>query len=178
MGNERWLNIRFGERLKNERDARGWSQPHLVELLEAQGISWHTSTIAKIEGGKRSVRIVEAVALADVFELPLDALLGRAVGPADADLAVALRVLRDDAKRSSDQALDVGREIKQQVRSITSSFEFDGAEELRKLADIACRRLDSAYSAVFEVADQTDDVLRAMTSSTRKSPRKTKAVKA
>lgn len=178
MGNERWLNMRFGERLKAERDARGWSQPHLVELLEAQGISWHVSTVAKIEGGNRAVRIIEAVAMADVFGVPLDTLMGRTVGPADADLTVALRVLRDTAQHSADQALDVGREIKQQARTIVGSFEFDAIEDLRKLADTACRRLDSAYSAVFDLAQHTDDVLRAKAAATRKSPRAAKAVKA
>lgn len=175
MSNEGWLNKRFGERLKAEREARGWSQPQFAELLLAQGVTpMHATTIAKIEAGKRSVRIVEAVGMADVFEVPLDTLMGRSVGPADAAFQVALRVLRDSAKRSADQSLDIARDIGQQVRHVSTSFEFDASIELQKLAEAACRSLDGAYDAVEELAQYTDDVLRQKASAERKQPRKAK----
>ena len=41
----------------------------------------HATTIAKIEAGSRSVRINEAVGIADLFEVSLDTLLGRKSGP-------------------------------------------------------------------------------------------------
>ena len=82
MSKERWLDLRFGERLKAEREARGWSQPHFAELLEAQGVTpMHATTVAKIESGKRSVRVVEALGMAEVFDVSIDSLMGRTLGP-------------------------------------------------------------------------------------------------
>jgi hypothetical protein len=40
----------------------------------------HPTTVAKIEAGDRSVRINEAVGIADLFEVSLDSLLGRKLG--------------------------------------------------------------------------------------------------
>lgn len=114
---EKLFNKRFGERVKAERQARGWTQPYMAELLETHGIPMGVTTVTKIEGGSRPVRIVEAVGMADVFGVSVDALMGR--GPSDDDLAFALRVLRDNARRSSGQALEDAYDIR--GRHVTSS---------------------------------------------------------
>lgn len=137
----------------------------------------HATTVAKIESGKRSVRVVEALGMAEVFDVSIDSLMGRTLGPADAELTLALRVLRDSARRSADQAIDLRFEIQRQVRSIVSAFDFDRSEELGKLADAAHRRLGSAYDAVEELASRTEDVLSAKAKATRKTPRLAKAVR-
>lgn len=179
MGNQKWSDHLFGERVKRARADRSWSQADMAKLLADKGVQpMHATTVAKIEAGDRSVRINEAVGIADLLGVSLDTLVGRTTGPADADLAFALRVLRDSARRSADEALDLARDIRLQARTITSNFEFDGNGELDKLADTACRRLDSAYSAVFDLADHTDDVLRTKTTAVRKQPEKARAVKA
>ena len=59
-------------RIKFERTQRGWSQAYLADLL-----SVHPTTIAKIEAGDREVKISELDAMADTFDLSVDALLGR-----------------------------------------------------------------------------------------------------
>jgi transcriptional regulator with XRE-family HTH domain len=178
MGTSKWSDKLFGDRIKRGRSDRGWSQAEMAKLLVHNDIQpMHATTIAKIEAGDRSVRINEAMGIADLFGVTLDTLMGRAEGPQAADLAFALRVLRDGARRSSDQALDVSFEIKQQASHIATDFDFDGVEDLQKLADAACRRLASAYDAVEELALHTDALLRAKTASSRKPPKMAKAVR-
>src|SRR4051794_16407878 len=77
MGTGKWTEDYFRKRLKSERDSRGWTQREMEKLLSDRGIPMHWTTIAKIEKGDRSVRIDEAAAIADLFELSLDSLMGR-----------------------------------------------------------------------------------------------------
>jgi transcriptional regulator with XRE-family HTH domain len=67
---------RFGQRLRALREERGMSQQALVTLLCELGItSWHQTTVGKVEVGTRPVRLVEALAVAAVFDLTVDELL-------------------------------------------------------------------------------------------------------
>ena len=84
----------FSKRLRAEREQRGWSQADMAERLSDKDIPMHWTTIAKIEAGDRSVRIAEAVGIADLFEVSLDALLGRSVEPKN-DERYAARALHD-----------------------------------------------------------------------------------
>lgn len=161
MGMQKWSDSQFGERVKRARGDRGWSQPEMANRLREAGIEpMHTTTLAKIEAGVRSVRINEAAGIADLLGISLDALLGRAAGPADNDLQFALRVLRDSARASSEQALDVAHDLDEQVRHITATFAFDDVDEIKRLAAKAKKRLDSAYDAVEELALLGDEILR------------------
>jgi transcriptional regulator with XRE-family HTH domain len=95
MGSEKWTDKHFGKRVKNERDHRGWSQADMAKKLSDHGIQpMHPTTVAKIEAGERSVRINEAVGIADLFEISLDSLLGRKPR-AERDLEYALGALLD-----------------------------------------------------------------------------------
>ena len=62
----------------------------------------HATTVAKIEAGSRSVRINEAVAIADLFGVSLDSLLGRKPGT-QRDLHYALGALLDAVYMSQTQ---------------------------------------------------------------------------
>lgn len=78
MGNQSVLEEQFRKRLRELREERGWSQDQLANMLHDKGFDWLIkTTISKIEAGKRNVRIDEAVAIADLFQLPLDVLLSR-----------------------------------------------------------------------------------------------------
>ena len=68
--------------MRRERKSRGLSLAQLAKLLQAKGIKRiYPTTIAKIEYGERPAKLDEAIALADVFGVSLDALVGRsAVG--------------------------------------------------------------------------------------------------
>lgn len=71
---------RFVARMRQEREARGWSQADLAAKLRQHGLNLHPATITKIEARDsprpRSVRLEEAVAISDLLGVPLDQLLG------------------------------------------------------------------------------------------------------
>ncbi len=69
---------RLAERLKLEREARGWS---LADLAERSGVS--RGAISKIERGESSPTAGLLVRLADAFDLTIASLLARAEGGAD-----------------------------------------------------------------------------------------------
>jgi transcriptional regulator with XRE-family HTH domain len=62
---------RFGEIVRGWRQDRNWSQEDVAERLRHQGFEMHQTTVAKIERGARPLRVAEATALAEVFEMPI-----------------------------------------------------------------------------------------------------------
>ncbi|CAM3752993.1 helix-turn-helix domain-containing protein [Smaragdicoccus niigatensis] len=82
----------FRKRIRTERERRKWSQPQLAVLIEGKGIPMHTTAIAKIEAGRREVRIDEASAMADLFGLSVDTLLGRSSDESEADRYALVRL--------------------------------------------------------------------------------------
>jgi transcriptional regulator with XRE-family HTH domain len=69
----------FGQRVRAERESRGWTQADLAQRLAGEGIHLHPSAIAKIEDRAarrpRMIRLDEARALATVFGISLDQML-------------------------------------------------------------------------------------------------------
>jgi transcriptional regulator with XRE-family HTH domain len=82
MDNESRAATRFRQRVKAERNRRGWTQTELAEKLSASGIHAQWSSIAKLESGARGVRLDEAAAIADIFGTSLETLMGRRARPA------------------------------------------------------------------------------------------------
>ncbi|GLP83639.1 helix-turn-helix domain-containing protein [Mycobacterium antarcticum] len=74
----------FSSTLKREREARNWTLAHLAKLLCDKGLSMYPSTLAKMEaaGRRREVKVDELVAIAEVFGLSVDTLVGRTLRPA------------------------------------------------------------------------------------------------
>lgn len=102
MANDDAVSVRFREKLKDARLAKGWTQAQLAAELTSRGVPAGWSVIAKIEAGSRGVQIGEAAAIADAFGTSVDQLLGRRARPA-ADRAFLLRQLHQslaDAARS------------------------------------------------------------------------------
>lgn len=56
-------------RIQRLREARQRSQGRLVEELVQQGFDMHQTTVAKLEAGKRPLRVAELMALAAIFEI-------------------------------------------------------------------------------------------------------------
>lgn len=70
------VNDRFRRNLKSFREQAGWNQPELARKMVAQG--WPTysqMTVKRTEEGDRAVPLAEAVGLAEVFGVKMDALL-------------------------------------------------------------------------------------------------------
>lgn len=62
---------RFGEVVRGWRQSRGWSQEEVAEKLRHQGFEMHQTTITKIERGTRPLRVAEASAIAQIFDMPV-----------------------------------------------------------------------------------------------------------
>ncbi len=154
------MEARFRERVKRERDRRKWSQADLANLLSDKGIKGiYPTTIAKVESGERAVRIDEAAALADLFEVSLDALMGRRPGVQTNELAFQLRLLRDAARQSSQQVWASMETIREQLEELPG--EFDGADMLQELGDDTWRNfLHPAYDALMRLVDLSQELLR------------------
>ncbi|GGK64053.1 helix-turn-helix transcriptional regulator [Ornithinimicrobium pekingense] len=60
------------ERLVQWRERRGWTQTDLArELRNRYGLPFHQQTVQRVESGVRPVRLNEAYAIAQLFELEL-----------------------------------------------------------------------------------------------------------
>ncbi len=103
MGKRKWTDDHFSNRLKTEREQRGWSQAEMAKMLRDNGIEpMHWTTVAKIEKGTRSVRIDEAAGIADLFGTSVDVMLGRGAKQR-VDLIHTLSAVVDTAYRSATQ---------------------------------------------------------------------------
>jgi transcriptional regulator with XRE-family HTH domain len=145
------VEARFRERVKQERERRKWSQADLSKMLSDKGIKGiYPTTIAKIESGERAVRIDEATALADLFEVSLDALLGRASGAQRNELTYTLRVLADTARDSSRQVGATMETIREQLEELPRDF--DGADRLQRIgSDTWSTHLYAALEALIRL---------------------------
>lgn len=63
----------IGERIKQKREERGWSQSELARRMQDAGWATHYQmTISRSEDGKRSVGLDEAVSLCGILAVTLD----------------------------------------------------------------------------------------------------------
>ncbi|MEV7768303.1 helix-turn-helix transcriptional regulator [Microbacterium sp. NPDC086615] len=58
------------DKFRMMREERGWSQKDLADEVNRYGLDFHQSTIAKLEGHKRPLRVAEMFALSYVFRMP------------------------------------------------------------------------------------------------------------
>jgi transcriptional regulator with XRE-family HTH domain len=65
----------LGQRVRAFREARGWTQEELARKMKDLGFTWYQSTAAKTENSARPIRVNEAAALADLFEVRIDDLV-------------------------------------------------------------------------------------------------------
>ena len=143
--------FRFRKQLRVEREHRGWSQGQLATLLSRKGFPFHASTIAKIEAGDRSVGIAEAVAVAELFEVPLDSLLGRKPR-AERDLADALGALMDAVYTSRTELQRTARSLRDRLEDIPADF--GGHDTLAGHGREVFGHLDTAREVLGKLEDQ------------------------
>jgi transcriptional regulator with XRE-family HTH domain len=62
---------RFGQVVRQRREAYGWTQAELADRVNDFELSWHQSTVNKVETGLRPVTWDEAVVLAPVLGFSL-----------------------------------------------------------------------------------------------------------
>lgn len=137
--------------MKQERGARGWSQADLSKVLQDRGLEHiYPTTVAKIESGERAVRIDEATAIADLFDVSVDALLGRKVRPGN-DLAYILRGVLNTARQSAEQTAAIADALEASFIDL-DALKFNGREELENEVVRAQRALREAQVAFSNVA--------------------------
>lgn len=140
----------FRKRLRAERERRKWSQAHMAKLLSAKGIEVHPTTIAKMEAGDRSARIDEVAAIADLFEVSLDTLLGRSTAP-QSDRIYALRALIDAARQASWQVSVIESTLRDRVAELAALGPRGFMKSTATRCERACDALTEADTALDEV---------------------------
>lgn len=136
----------------------------MADKLSDKGIApMHATTIAKIEAGSRSVRINEAVGIADLFEVSLDSLLGRKQLTQDEELAQDLRVLHGLADRYITELRVMTVEVQRRVPEaglggIPDEF-VDDVRELGSDSDRLWRAMEDATEHLAELSKGAAKIL-------------------
>jgi len=87
----RWLPLAaeelFAAHVRTEREKRKWTQAKLASQLKRRDVPISQSGIAKLERAdnetRRPIRLVEAAAIADLFEMSVDEMIGTVVPESD-----------------------------------------------------------------------------------------------
>ncbi len=137
------------------RTARNYSQRAFAERLTNKGMRVDASAVSRIEKGTRSVRLVEAMTIAEVLDVPLDFLTSGARTPAQqlkhlrTDVNLRLDVVRDElasAAGSIDDLLNYLADHPELLPEVSGEGEGDDGED-RPAASVEdyvngiCRRI-------------------------------------
>jgi transcriptional regulator with XRE-family HTH domain len=142
----------FRKRIANLRNERDWSQAEVAKKLTAMGIdNMHNTTVAKIEAGDREIKLDEAAALANLFGLSVDSLLGRSQG-AHQDLLYALGALEDAVFTSRNELDRVSKSLQERLHEIPADYE--GYESLAQPVREFSSRLKAARVALDKLVDR------------------------
>jgi transcriptional regulator with XRE-family HTH domain len=157
MGKQGRVGDRFRLRLKAERERRGWSQADVARALSSRKVpNTHATTIAKIEWGDRGVRVDELSALADLFGMSVDALIGH--GSSGTDLVWAASKLTTNAQRMVAGMEDLRRRIADDLQDVQHYASFSGQSvpirQLIAAADIALQIMADAKGALLMLAEE------------------------
>ncbi len=115
----------------------------MAKQLVDRGYDWfYPTTIAKIEAGDRQVEASELAAIADLFEVSTDLLLGRGVGLED-DLSYSLRALREVAQRGYSQLRPLTMDLIE-ARDEAIRYAFSGRENLVEFCNTSISHLTAA----------------------------------
>jgi transcriptional regulator with XRE-family HTH domain len=160
MAGQKWVDSEFsqrlGRRLKRLRTERPLTQEKLADLLDRNGIPMSWTQLARIEKGQRSLRAVEAAALADIFNVSVDQLLGGRRARPKADLTYALRAALH-AKEQAHWAVESHQRTLSEAADELADADTAGryAELVANFAD-ACKALDVAGQVVASVGETTN----------------------
>jgi transcriptional regulator with XRE-family HTH domain len=145
MGRNQGAEAYFRKQLRAERERRGWSQAHLTKLLSNNGLATYPNLVAKIEGGDRPARVEEVAAIAELFDVSTDVLLGRTVTPKD-DLIYVLRGLSHTAHQASWQIESIETTLRDGAAEVAAL----GPAGMAKTFGSACERAADALAQARE----------------------------
>lgn len=150
MGKFKWVEDRFSQQVRAERERRGWTQSEMAKMLSDRGIAMHWTTVAKIEKGDRSVRIDEAAAIAELFGASVDVLLGR--GRNNTDLAWAVSKLTGNAQKTAADIVSLRERVSGDLDDARSAGLTDG--DLAQQAEQAVILMSAIETALARLAGQ------------------------
>jgi transcriptional regulator with XRE-family HTH domain len=160
MGSTKWVDEQFGQRVKQNRERKGWTQQQMAAMLAEKGIQpMHATTVAKIEAGDRSVRINEAVGIANLFEMALDALVGR---PDDTSITFALTQwmgYAETAQKNIGLAQGTAADIIELVDDGRDRFDLPAVEDIHRAALTLGRRLEAAQTEALRITALATDAI-------------------
>ncbi|MGW3347766.1 LuxR C-terminal-related transcriptional regulator [Nonomuraea rubra] len=142
-------------RVRELRQALGWTQQDVAERLRVFGVSLDQSSVARIESGSRLIRLSEAIAFAKVFDIDLERLISV---PRDAE---ALSMLEDRIEALENEVAEAAAAAQQAIAYARAQRE--AAEEARVAEAAAQERLSARQAALraLEVELRTLHALRA-----------------
>lgn len=145
----------FGNKVRQWRQARNWSQEDLADRLREQGFDMHQTTVAKIERGNRPLRVAEAAAIATIFRVPPLAVF---MGPPPEKLPWSMQQLHESLERA-EQALATMKETMESSAKLyieQQAHVFELANVLNEAGLSAERRRQDSVDDVQENADATE----------------------
>ncbi len=80
----------FAKNARHRRKMLGLSQAYVALMMEAYGIRWHQTVLAKVESGDRDVKVHEAYALAAFYGVALDDLISGNYGEGGSEQGVKM----------------------------------------------------------------------------------------
>lgn len=155
MGKTEYFGDQFRQRVRAERERRGWTQSQVASMIERRGVPGAiATTIAKLEAGNRAVRVDELAALADIFGISVDALIGR--NSAGSDLVWAISKLTSTAGKAINDVSSIGQRISGEMQDVRHYAQFDShsVDNLIHTGITTCNMLAAARSSLRELADQ------------------------
>lgn len=137
--------------MRQERERRQWSQADLSQRLIDKGMdTMYPSTVAKVEAGERTVRIEEAFALADLFDVSVDWLGGREDGLED-DAIYTLRSVLDSAQQSGMQIAGIRTTLTERFAEL-DGLDIKGLKDLQRQAAAVVAALQKADDGLGRIA--------------------------
>ncbi|TSD47956.1 helix-turn-helix transcriptional regulator [Rhodococcus sp. KBS0724] len=145
---------RFGKRVRQEREARGWTQADLARELQRVGLNLHPSAIAKIElrnvARPRAIRLDEAEAIAKAFGLSVDSMYQSAGN--------RIRTLGNQTGayiNEMELLIAKGRQLSSELNALTVGIDDDERRNLRDQLSI-----DAFEGMLATVADSVESVIQ------------------
>ena len=147
--------VTFVTNMKAYREAQGIGRGRFAQLMSERGHSWHESTVPKVEAGTRSVKIGEALAVAQILKTTVTELLeptddSKLLGTLTAQL-VKMRLGRENLLRGIAQYETARREARDLLPTIAdkthliASLRRKHSDELDRLDRTASEIVDAIY---------------------------------
>lgn len=156
----------FVANLRAIRLAREMTQAQLAEKMGLRGFSWHPATVYKVENGDRQIQLGEALAMARIFEIPIEEMI-RVGGHAYALSNIRsrcrhLKRQRDHLIAMIDIYFTDSEELAHELDNVDvqSLFSPDELKEMMREADPksdVVASLRAAYQAMQRLDGQRDD---------------------